>query len=346
MKKRLSAIWFTVVLTALTAGACGNAGNLKSGQNAADDSNAGTESYDVQMDSAGMEDQQTMDGGSADALSSVPDMNSEELVPEEGGIAASEAESASAAETVKNQKQKLIYTYHYSVETKAFDDFYQKVNQKVTQLEGYIEHSETNGSATDGVNRQASLTLRIPADQMEQMLTLLDSDSNVTYQSRSSENVTLQYVDMESHLKALRTEQETLLQLMEKADKLKDVIALQSQLTQVRYEIESYESQLRTYDNLVNYSTLYLNITEVDRTTTITSSKTSFLDEIGNRFSDNVYALGQWLRAMAVWLVGSLPILVPLAAIGVAAVIIIRKKFWHRKPKTNSQNTDTNSQGS
>ena len=68
------------------------------------------------------------------------------------------------------------------------------------------------------------------------------------------------YVDMQSHVKALRTEQNTLLELIEKADKLKDIIALQSQLTQVRYEIESYESQLRMYDNRVNYSTLNLTV--------------------------------------------------------------------------------------
>ena len=338
MKKQVSAILFAVTVTALAASACGNAKMEQAEQITATDS----ASDDVLMNSGEMDRNQAMDSDAGAGSEDGASMKSEELAPEDGSIAASGVENASAAGTEKNQTQKLIFTYHYSVETKEFDDFYQKVNEKVTQLEGYMEHSETNGSAKDSISRQANLTLRIPADQMDQMLTLLDSDSNVTYQSRSSENVTLQYVDLESHLKALRIEQETLLQLMEKADKLKDVIALQSQLTQVRYEIESYESQLRTYDNLVDYSTLYLTIMEVSRTTTVHSSKTSFFDEIGDKFSDNVYALGQWLRAMAVWLIGSLPILAPLAAAGFAAVIFIYRKVRGRKRNKRGQETDTN----
>ena len=169
--------------------------------------------------------------------------------------------------TVKSQNQKIIYTYNYTTETKEFDSFYEKVTAKTETLGGYVENSETNGSVSDGVNRYAHMTLRIPADKMEQLTSMLDEESNVTYRSRSSENVTLQYADMEIHVKALRTEQETLLRLREKAEKLKDIIALQSQLTQVRYEIESYESQLRMYDNLIDYSTVYLDVYEVERTT-------------------------------------------------------------------------------
>lgn len=338
MKKQISAILCSAVLTALAVSACGNAGNFKSSQQVADDSNGMAESYDMLMDS-GDADSDSAQDYDVNVSENTAAMKAAE--PEEGGVGTSGAGNASADGEAKQKNQKLIFTYNYTVETKEFDSFYEKVSEKVTQTGGYIEHFETSGSAADGINRHANLTLRIPAEQMDQMLTLLDSDSNVTYQSRSSEDVTLRYVDMESHLKALRTEQETLLQLMEKADKLKDVIALQSQLTQVRYEIESYESQLRTYDNLVDYSTLYLDIIEVDRTTNIHSSKTSFFQEIGNRFSDNVYAVGQWLRAMAVWLISSLPILAPFALAAVAAVIFIRKKFRHRKRKMNSQETET-----
>ncbi len=252
--------------------------------------------------------------------------------------------------SVKNQNQKIIYTYSYSTETKEFDSFYEKVTAKTEQLGGYVENSEINGSISDGTNRYAHMTLRIPADKMKQLTSMLDTESNVTYRSRSSENVTLQYVDMESHVKALRTEQKALLQLLEKAEKLKDIIELQSQLTQVRYEIESYESQLRMYDNLVDYSTIYLDIAEVERTTKVTPARASFWEEVSDRFSDNLYAVGQWLRSMALWLISSLPVLIPLAAVLAAAVIFIRKKIklWKqrrianisKKKEQNVQNED------
>lgn len=342
MKRKLSAILLAGLLTAgLAVSGCGaGSGNKESG---------GTESSygsDMAMDDAASAERSDAGMPDTNNQAATEDMDMA-MSPEEAG---SGSLDATPANTAKHQNQKLIYTYNYSVETKEFDSFYKNVIEKTTQLGGYVQNSETDGSASDGTNRYASLTLRIPADQMDQILTLLNSDSNITYQNCSSEDVTLQYVDMEAHLKALRTEQETLLNLLEKADKLKDVIALQSQLTDIRYEIESYESQLRMYDNLVDYSTLYLNISEVERTTNIPTAKTSFFEEIGNRFSDNVYALGQWLRAMAVWLIGSLPVLVPLAVIVAGVVIFIRKRAKRRsryvggQAEVGAENADTDVQ--
>jgi len=332
MKRKLSAIILAGLLTAgLAASGCG-AGSSSSDKSSSQSSGgaaSASESYDIAMDegaAANTSGAGMLESKPAEEEAGMTDMNASE------GTAGNTLHEASA-NTEKKQNKKLIYTYNYSVETKEFDSFYKKIEETTSQAGGYIESSETNGSASDGTNRYASLTLRIPADKMDQMLAVLDSDSNITYQNCTSDDVTLQYVDMESHLKALRTEQETLLKLMEKADKLDDVIALQSQLTNIRYEIESYESQLRMYDNLVDYSTLHLNISEVQRTTNINSSKTPLLEEIKNKFSDNTYALGQWLRSAAVWLIGSLPILIPLAAAGIAAFVFLRKRIMRRKNK-------------
>ena len=88
----------------------------------------------------------------------------------------------------------------------------------------------------------------------------MSEEANVTYSSESTEDVTLAYTDMQSHVAALRTEQETLLSMLGQAQSMEDILAIQTQLTQVRYEIESYESQLRVYDNQVDYSTVYLDI--------------------------------------------------------------------------------------
>ncbi len=338
MKRKLSVIALTAALsTALLLGGCGVSKNSRdSGQEMAMDQAATNSSSDMSAEAgtdAVRSDQAEMKELTAEDAAADMDAS-------DGGSTASGL-SGTIDSASKSQTQKLIFTYNYSVETKEFDSFYEKISKKTSQIGGYVESSETNGSASDG-SRYASLTLRIPADKMDQMLSLLDSDSNITYQSSSSENVTLRYIDMESHLKALRTEQETLLQLLEKADKLKDVIALQSQLTQIRYEIESYESQLRSYDNLIDYSTLYLNITEVERTTNIASTKTSFFEEAGNRLSDNLYALGQGIRAFAIWIIGSLPVLAPLAVVIVCALLFVKKN--KKKKQENSATPDAEQQ--
>ena len=69
--------------------------------------------------------------------------------------------------------------------------------------------------------------------------------------------MTLQYVDLESHKKALTTEQDRLIELMEQAETVEDIITIEGRLSEVRYQLESMESQLRTYDNKIDYSTVY-----------------------------------------------------------------------------------------
>ena len=85
------------------------------------------------------------------------------------------------------------------------------------------------------------------------------------------------------------------------------------------------------YDNLVDYSTIYLDISEVERTTNVTPVRASFFEETADRFSDNLYAVGQWLRASAVWLISSLPVLLPFGAVLAAAVLLIRKRIKNWK---------------
>lgn len=322
MKDRKRKIWLKTTVWILAVGLL-SAGCGKGGKNYS------TSAGDSKSDSSSAYGSEGGLEGSGEIMEEVSD----DALKTEGEMDASDAVRVS-----DSQNEKLIYTYRYSVETKVFDTFVQTMMEQVQKLGGYVEHSETNGSAGESSGRKASMTLRIPAEQMNQLLSLVKEESNVVYDSVSSENVTLRYVDMESHVRALRTEQKTLLRLIEKAEKIEDVIALQSQLTQVRYEIESYESQLRTMDNLVSYSTLYLDITEVRRTTTVTDQKTSFTDEITGRFSDNLYAVGQWLRNFTIGLIGSLPVLVPLALVLTLAVYLLRKWGKHQRSQRPPRN--------
>ena len=67
--------------------------------------------------------------------------------------------------------------------------------------------------------------------------------------------------------KALETEQDRLLELMEQAETTEDLLAIESRLTDVRYQLESAASQLKLYDSLVSYSTVYLTVEEVQKLT-------------------------------------------------------------------------------
>ncbi len=231
-------------------------------------------------------------------------------------------DSGTSTEQITNQK--LIKNVYMDVETKEFDTLIENLSKKVTEMKGYIESSQVSGNSYQYENmRFASLTIRIPSNLLDQFVSIVEKDANVTNKTEGTQDVTLQYVDMSSHVEALRAEQKSLMKILEAATKVEDIIQIQAQLTQVRYEIESYESQLRTYDNLVDYSTVTVSINEVKRETSTQTE--SFAEKISARFTTNLYNISQGFQAFIIWLISSIPYIIIWALIIVLFIFIYRK---------------------
>ena len=255
---------------------------------------------------------------------------------EEAGSGAVTSENG--IEEVQETDRKLIRNVNLSLQTKEFDTVLENMSQKVKDLGGYIQDSSVWGSSSDySSSRSASYTLRIPSDKLDEFIDVVETLGNVTYKYESVDDVTLRYVDVESHKKSLETEQERLLALLEKAENVEDIITIENRLSDVRYELENYESQIRLLDNQIDYSTVYVDISEVSRVTD--TGKQGFFEEVASRFSDSVYVVLMGLRGFAIGILGSLPILVVWGVI-LAVVVILLRKFVFKKSKKNKKNTD------
>ena len=251
---------------------------------------------------------------------------------EEAGSGAVTSENG--IEEVQETDRKLIRNVNLSLQTKEFDTVLDNMSQKVKDLGGYIQDSSVWGNSSDySSSRSASYTLRIPSDKLDEFIDVVETLGNVTYKNR--------YVDVESHKKALETEQERLLALLEKAENVEDIITIENRLSDVRYELENYESQIRLLDNQIDYSTVYVDISEVSRVTD--TGKQGFFEEVASRFSDSVYVVLMGLRGFAIGILGSLPILVVWGVI-LAVVVILLRKFVFKKSKKNKKNTDQTSE--
>ena len=146
--------------------------------------------------------------------------------------------------------------------------------------------------------------------------------SNVTNKNLYTQDVTLTYVDLESHVKALRTEQQTLMDLLAKAEKVEDIILIQNRLSDVLYEIESYESTLRTFDDQIAYSSVHLNIQEVQRETTV--EKETAGQEIARRFRENWEDVKEGFARFGINFVSELPVIfVWIVFLGIIALVIV-----------------------
>ena len=237
---------------------------------------------------------------------------------------------ASGIETPTNTSQKLIKTVTLNMETKEFDTLLTGIQAKVTETGGYTERSEVSGNSYYGSgNRSAWLTLRIPADKLDTFVTTVTGMGNVTNKSESVEDITLQYVDTESHKKALETEQDRLLTLMEQAETMDDIIKIETRLSEIRYELQTYETTLRTYDNQVSYSTVEIDLNEVERESA--PEKQSFASELTTRLTDNLYHISRGLRSFTIWFLASLPYIAIFAVAAFIVIKIVRKIVW-KKP--------------
>ena len=226
--------------------------------------------------------------------------------------------------------RKLIRTFDIQIQTKEFDDVVAGVQKKVQELGGYIETSSIDSGSMyySSYNRYGYMTVRIPSDKLDGFVENVKETSNVTSISESTEDITLNYVDVESRKTALETEQGRLLELLEKAETVEDIITIESRLSEVNYQLESYTSKLRTYDNQVDYSTVYISISEVDREKKVEPK--TFWEEVAEEFGDSIYGLTRGLRNFAIWFLGSSPYII-LWAVIIAAVVLVMKVIGKKK---------------
>lgn len=280
------------------------------------------------MDMAGEAESAQMDG--AYEKSAEEGYGTETAAAADGASAGAALENKAADELsdTETTQQKLVYTSRLTVDTTEFDAYADAVRQKVSELGGYIEQSEVSGDAENG-GRSLYMTIRVPAEKRNELTDTAKSNAKVRSQSESVEDVTLEYVDVQSHIEALQTEQQTLLGLLEKADSIDTTLAIQNQLTEVRYQLESYSSRLKVMQNQVDYSTLELSAYEVTRVTA--TEKDTFLTRLKDRFVGSLTALGNGCENVVLFILGGLPILAVCGVLLAVIVLLVRRVRKNRK---------------
>ena len=246
-------------------------------------------------------------------------------------------------------ERKLIRNVSMNLETREFDALTKSISDAVTFFGGYMEQADVSGNSLywsgERSSRYSNIKARNPENKLDAFLTEVSSQGNVTYKNESVQDVTLQYTDITSRKKTLQMEQERLWELLEKAESVDAVIALEARLSEVRYQLESIESQLRTLDNQIVYSTVYLSIQEVQVLTSTDPDTIPVRIQKGLSRSFNTLKISS--IDFLVWFISSLPILAVFAVLVFIAVIILKKPLKRRKTrkqKGTDKNEATNAQ--
>ena len=159
-------------------------------------------------------------------------------------------------------ERKIIKNADIAIGVENYDKAVADIKNKVAAVGGYISNESGTSSGAEAI-RNGYLQVRVPGLQFEAFLTDMDSLGKVKSRNVYSQDVTEEYVDVESHLKAMRTKEERLLAILSSSGKLSDILAVENELANTRAELESLQGRLRYLNNRTEFSNIGINIEQV-----------------------------------------------------------------------------------
>ena len=235
---------------------------------------------------------------------------------------AEEAEAEAATGSSEARQEKIIRNASFTVKTTAYDTDLDRLQTLARDMGGRVEYLNTYGDAASGQTRSASLTLRIPAQRLDEFLSGVEGIGNVTAMTQEMQDVSDSYYDVQTRLDTQRKKLERLQAMFNVAEEVSDLIEIESAIADAQYYIDRYTSQLKSYDGKVDYSTVNATVREVR----VTEMKEVTLGQrIAEGFHNSLEGGLEFLEDMLIFLVSALPWLIGAAALVVIVSLIVRK---------------------
>ena len=238
----------------------------------------------------------------------------------------------SVPDNAPDMSEKIIYNAEVTLETTGFDDALERIAAMVRDMGGYMESTSVSGSNYGAISRgsagarSAYYTIRIPSARFAEFTGSLTDLGNVPYSRTYTRNVTREYYDTQSRLDAYKVQEKRLLEMLSVAETVEDMLAIQRELTDVQYEIDSLTGTLRYYDNQVGYSTVDMTVREVREYTPEPTITLTYWERMSKGFRESLHDTARFFTEFFLWFVTSLPWLIPLWAIIVVIVVLIRRR--------------------
>ena len=241
--------------------------------------------------------------------------------------------SPSEENTIDTGGRKVIFSSSFSIQTKDFIYSCKSLDALIAKYGGYVQSSDIYTGGGKYNSRTAYYAIRVPVENYLNMIGEADTIGTVVSRSDNNRDITEQYYDTEARLKTLETKQQRLLALLEEAKYIDDVISLNNALEETMYEIENLTGTLKKYDSLISYSTLEINIREVAEVTEPTPVNAGLGQRIKDAFTSSVTGVVIFFEALLVFLVGAVPVLVPIVVVVAIIIVLVRVKIKKKKAK-------------
>lgn len=239
----------------------------------------------------------------------------------------------SAQNDVLDTQRKIIYTSNFTIQTKEYNKSIKELKEICELYGAWFESSNSYGTESAG-NRSSNYTIRVPVGNYKAFVAKQDDLGIVISSSQNNSDVTEQYTDFEARLASAELREERVLKILESVNKLDDVLALERELADIRYEIESISGKLRKYDSLVSYSTVSVSIKEVTAIVPQKPATLTFGERLKKGFSSGTTAFVDGVQDFIVFIsYNFISIIIWLVIISVVLSVILVKIKKNKKKK-------------
>ncbi|MCM3768668.1 DUF4349 domain-containing protein [Neobacillus niacini] len=233
--------------------------------------------------------------------------------------------------TVQVQNKMVIYQANLELRVKKFAQTVRNLEEKVSQYGGYIAESDVTREGKELLNGR--LTIRLPQQHFQEFLHDAEGQAaEVLQRNITGQDVTEEYVDLESRLKSKRVVEERLLSFMKEAAKTEDLLKISADLAAIQEEIETIEGKMKFLENQTSFSTvtitLYENkvvVPDIDKDQLNTWEKTK------KQFMKSTNLLLSFFSGLVVFTIGNLPILIIFIILAVLGFIIYKKRMGRQR---------------
>ena len=336
--KRITAVLACFIILVLVISACGS-----------EKSASTSESDFATEEAAGAVDDYEYGNGYAASMTQAKAYDGEETA-DTGLESSTEPEQPEAVEPAESN-QKLVYTCWMTIQTLEFDKTQSSVKDAVKKVGGIIESESVTDSDYhwyyDSYYKKSgtltsNLTVRVPSAKYEEFLTLLDgAGGKVTNKSQNVENITKRYNDQTVYIQSLETQEKRLMEMMEKAETVEEMITVEARLTEVQTELNQARSSLANMDTDVKYSTVNLTLEEVVKYTDTPKTPLTFGERVADAFVESWANFVAMLQGIVIGLIYILPTLLLVLAI-LLVVFLIHREYRKKHPRVKKEKAQGN----
>ena len=243
-------------------------------------------------------------------------------------------------------EDKLVYHASLDVETTEYKNMMEHIYSVMDKYKALTESQTETDNATNWYysdyrktmgTLSSSLVVRVPSSDFYDFIDEIEGPGKVVSKSLNVENISTEYHNNEARIEALETQQARLLEMLDNAKSIDEMLTIENRLTTVESQLNSLKTNKASMDSQVTYSTVKISIREVvEYGKEIEPEKTeTFWDRLVNTFKETWAFTLKALEWLLFFLIRMLPLLVFFGII--AYVVVISVKHYRKK---NSKKID------